>query len=296
MTESVLEPIDQVKALLRNLKASRGDLAARRLAMEQSGARTPLPEQVSVTEEVLAGVRALRLSTPSAVNTRHVLYVHGGAYVAGSAQSYRMFGSRIAVGLDAVVHVLDYRLAPEHPFPAAVLDTEAAYGALVKEYPDAKIAVVGDSAGAGAAIAAIVRVLGEGGEAPAALACISPYTDMRLDSRSHRERAERDPFLTTVNLRADAELYLQGASPTDPSASPILADLSGLPPTLVQVGTEEIIYDDSADFARLAREQGVEVEFREWEGMVHVWHAFAAILPEAREAIAEMIGFLRARL
>lgn len=285
-------PLETIRAMLRARRDAAAPLAARRAGMDGFGASIPVPAGVAITAiEVAPGLSAERIGTGAGAGSpgRAILYVHGGAYVAGSPQSHRPLGVALARGTGIDVIMLDYRLAPEHAFPAAVDDVAAALAALRAA---GEVVLVGDSAGGGAALAATTRLAAAGQPLPSAIALISPWLDLTLAGTSHAERGDRDPFLTTVGLAADAATYLAGADPRHPEASPLRTDLAGLPPLLVQVGSEEILFDDSQDLATRARAAGVAVRLSVWDGMFHVWHAFAGMIPEGDAAIAELIEFI----
>ncbi|HEV2639541.1 MAG TPA: alpha/beta hydrolase [Actinocrinis sp.] len=224
-----------------------------------------------------------------------VLYLHGGSYTMGSPRSHRHLAKEVGIQAAASVLVLDYRRPPEHPFPAAVDDAMAAYHHLREQgVPAERIALAGDSAGSGLALALLQRLRELAEPLPAAAACLSPWTDLSCGFSSHDTLAERDPVLRTDDLRAMGRLYLGGADPHTPLASPAFADLAGLPPLLVQVGTEEILLDDAVVLADRARAAGVPVEFELWPGMFHVWHYYFPLLSEGREAIASIGRFIAA--
>jgi phosphinothricin tripeptide acetyl hydrolase len=226
-----------------------------------------------------------------------LLYLHGGSYVLGSAASHRHLARAIGAELEASVLTLDYRRAPEWPFPAGVDDAVAAYQMLASRGVTAeRIAVAGDSAGGGLALALLQRLRAGGQPLPSAVACLSPWTDLGCASATHATHAARDPVLCTDDLRAMAALYLDGASVTEPLASPAFADLSGLPPMLVQVGSEEILLDDARRLAGRALADGVPIECQEWEGMFHVWQYYFPVLSEGRDAVREIGRFFRKAL
>ncbi len=243
------------------------------------------------------GVPAEWVAVSGAAEDRAVLYLHGSAFITGSAETHREIGARISAASGARVLVLEYRLAPEHPFPAAVHDVLAACRWLATAgIPFANLALAGDSAGGGLALAALVALRGEGDALPACAALISPWAELVGTGDSMRTRAEADPWLTPERLGAAAQLYLSGADPRAPLASPLFADLHGLPPLLIQVGDDEILLDDSVRLAERARAAGVEVELEVWDGMWHVWHQWAAQVPEAQRAIDGLGRFIDRQL
>ena len=192
---------------------------------------------------------------------------------------------------------MDYRLAPEHPFPAALEDAVAAYRWLLADGADSRrIAVMGDSAGGNLAFAMLLKARDEGLPLPAAAVGLSPWLDLALASPSFRLNAEADPILNADEAPKFVEYYLAGADPRMPYASPLYGDPAGLPPTLLQVGSDEILRDDSVRMAEKLRAAGCHVELEVWPRMPHVWHLFAPVLPEARRAIERIGTFLDSRL
>ena len=192
---------------------------------------------------------------------------------------------------------VDYGLVPEHPFPRAVEDAVCAYRFLRRlGFAAARIAVAGDSAGGGLTVATLLALRDAGDELPAAGVALSPWFDLSLSGASMDQRAEADPIVRREELQAMATAYLGGRDPRTPLASPLFADLRALPPLLVHVGTAEILLDDSTRFADQARAAGVAVDLEVWDDMIHVWHAFASVLPEGREAIARIAQYLEPRL
>jgi len=229
---------------------------------------------------------------------RAVLYFHGGAFVCGTLDGYRSMLSHFAAACRATIDVLEYRLAPEHPFPAAHDDAFAAWrfssASEPKSEPKKQWVMMGDSAGANLALATMVRARDEGLPLPKAAVFVSPMLDLELGAESFERNAERDPLVRRGDSRAYASLYLKGASARDPRASPLFADLHGLPPIYVQVGKDECLHDDATRFADEARAAGVDVTLDEFDGVFHVWHFFAGIAPESDDAIERIGRFVRA--
>ncbi len=223
-----------------------------------------------------------------------VLYLHGGGYVIGSPATHRGLAERLSKAASTRVLVIDYRLAPEHPFPAPVEDATTAYRWLLASGTEAsRIAVAGDSAGGGLTAATLVALRDAGDAMPGAGICLSPWADMEDIGASMTERAALDPMVQKEGLLGMASLYLQGADPRSPLAAPLYADLQGLPPLLIQVGTSETLYDDATRLADRAKAAGVDVTLEPWDEMIHVWHLFAPMLPEGQKAIDRIGEFLR---
>lgn len=238
-------------------------------------------------------IPALRVST-GAPEGAAVLYLHGGGYCIGSPETHRALAGHIAKAGGAACFLPDYRLAPEHPHPAALEDALAAYRWLLAQ-PQApsKIAIAGDSAGGGLTLALALAIRAAGLPQPAALVLMSPWTDLALTGASFMERAARDPILSPAIGRLWSRLYLGAQSPREPLCSPLYADLAGLPPMLLQVGSEEILLDDSRRLATRARAAGVAVTLNEYQGLWHDFQLQAGILQASDAAIAEIGAFLR---
>jgi len=227
---------------------------------------------------------------------RVLLYLHGGGYVIGSCNTHRALAAHIAMESYADLLLPEYRLAPEHPFPAALIDAVTAYRWLLEQgYPPEQIVLAGDSAGGGLAIAALLELRELGLPLPAAVVCISPLTDAAGRGESMTTNLHRDPWLTPESNRFLLTHYLDGQSPRHPLISPIHAKLDGLPPLLIQVGSDEILLSDSLRLADVARASGVEVTLRIWPQMWHVFHLMTPALPEAEEAIHEIGVFVQHR-
>ena len=240
------------------------------------------------------GVTAEWVTAEGASDSRVVLYFHGGGYIIGSPRTHRPMLAELSHASGARVLALDYRLAPEHPFPAPVEDAVASYRWLLNEgYDPARIAVAGDSAGGGLTVAMMVQARYVGLPVPGAAVCISPWVDMEGLGDSMETRAEADPMVMKEGLLLSAKTYLGGSDPRAPLAAPLYADLRGLPPILIQVGDAEVLLDDSTRLAGVAREAGVEVEMDVWDDMIHVWHLFAPILPEGKQAISQAGEFIK---
>lgn len=248
------------------------------------------------TEVDAGGVPGLLTAVAQSRADRCVLYFHGGGYCIGTAALYRDFLWRMAGAAGAQVFYFDYRLAPENPFPAALDDAIAAYRWLASRFDRRHIVFAGDSAGGGLLLATMLRLRDEGAQLPRAAAALSPWTDLTLTGESMRANAEADPMLDPDHMPDLVRSYCAGADPHNPYISPIYGDPAGLPPTLIQAGSDEILRDDAVRMADKMRAAGCEVELELWEKMPHVWHLYARLVPEARRAVARIGEFLQARM
>jgi acetyl esterase/lipase len=259
-------------------------------------APTPLlatPSAPLVYQPVVAGgVAAEWVSVPQARDEAVILYLHGGCYGMGSVETHRELMTRIAIASSMKLIGINYRLAPANPFPAAVEDAAAAYRWLLEQGMQ-RIVIAGDSAGAGLELAMTLKMRDEAVPIPAAIACISPWVDLALTGDSMESRAAEDPIVSHGMLSGWAKLYLGNNDLRTPLASPLYADLRGLPPLLIQVGSAEVLLDDATRLSEKASAAGVEARLEVWPEMIHVWHSFAAVLAEGREAIAGIGRFLR---
>lgn len=268
-----------------------------RAEMELLGDRFTPPEDAVVQRTFTGGINAEWVSAPNVDEERAILYFHGGGYVLGSPHSHRNLAYHLSNYASAPVLLLDYRMGPENPFPAAVHDAVTAWRALLAQgYLPKKLGIAGDSAGGGLAVAAQVQIRSEGLPLPAASVCISPWTDMEGTGETVKSKAEEDPMVKEDVLLWMAKQYLGDANPKAPLASPIYADLTGLPPMLIQVGGAEILLDDANRLAARAEANGVDVTLKVWANMVHVWHLFQPILSEGDDGLAEAGAWFNARL
>ena len=271
-------------------------LADRRKQYERAERVFPVPPEVKVETITLGGVRAERLTPPSVTNAA-ILYLHGGGYCIGSPRSHRHLAAAIGIAAEAVVILPDYRLAPEHPFPAAVEDAVAVYRAMLADgISPARIVIAGDSAGGGLTVATLIALRDAGVALPAAGVCLSPWTDLTCSGKSYNTRAAADPIVKDENITEMATAYLAGRDPKTPLASPLFADLRGLPPLLIQVGDAEVLLDDSVMLAERAKAAGVDATLEVWDEMVHVWPWFLTMLDEAPAAVDKIAKFARSRV
>ncbi len=242
------------------------------------------------------GVPSEWVSAPGADAARAVLYLHGGGYAIGSLNTHRRLAYDISAASSARVLVIDYRLAPEHPFPAAVEDAAKAWRWLLAQgIAPSKLAIAGDSAGGGLTIATLVNLRDQKLALPACAVAISPWVDMEAVGTSMTARAKQDPMVQKPGLQWMAGLYLAGKDPKSPLAAPLHADLKGLPPVLVQVGSAETLLDDATRIAERLHKSGVEVKLAIWPNQLHVFPFFAPILSEGRDGCVEIGNFIRAK-
>jgi epsilon-lactone hydrolase len=222
-----------------------------------------------------------------------VLYLHGGGYLFGSPKTHHQVLIAMAKAFHAPAYGLDYRLAPEHPFPAAVEDATSAYQWLLQRHPQAQIVLAGDSAGGGLAIAAALVIRDRGWTGAHAIVGFSPYTDLAVTGASVQSNAKSCAMFTPRGIHEAAALYLAGANARDPRASPLYADFAGLPPMLLFASRHEILRDDTLRLAERASAAGVNVQLVVRDRLPHVWPVFVGILPEAREAFTTVATFAR---
>ena len=292
---------DAIDALRDRRKASASQalptLEERRATFIPGDRLHPVPDDVLVTEVTAGGVPAHWLTAPGADTGRVLLFLHGGGYELGSVRSDGELAARLGRASGMRVLFPEYRLAPEHPFPAAVDDVLAAWRWLRtgQELSAGSLAVAGDSAGGGLAVALLVATRDAGQALPAAAVLMSPTVDLTSSGASMTERADQDPISTPAMLRQFASGYLAGADPKTPLASPLFASLAGLPPLLIQVGTADLLLSDSERLAAAAAQAGVDVILEVGEGLPHVYQLRLGT-PEAAEATEQIGKFLRARV
>jgi monoterpene epsilon-lactone hydrolase len=284
-------------AQLRAIIAARpraSEIAQMRLDADARGKAFGLAGDVTVEPIVVNGVRAEWISTPGADPSSAILYLHGGGYVICSLDSHRHLMAEVGRASGARTLAIDYRLAPEHPFPAPIEDTVAAYRYLLDSgIKPNRIALAGDSAGGGLVVGALLAIREAGLPLPACGWCISPWVDMEARGQSFTDRAEADPTVQKATILMMAEWYLGGADPCHPHAAPIHGDLRGLPPLLIQVGAAETLLDDSVALARKAGASDVVVDLQIWPEMIHIWHIYFPMLSAGRRAIASGGSFVR---
>ena len=298
-------PSQAMQNVMDDLRAQRAasagqappSLAERRATFAPAGRPHAVPDDVAVTDVTAGRVPAHWLAAPGTVAGRVLLFLHGGGFEFGSVRSDGELASRLGRASGMRVLFPEYRLAPEHPFPAAIDDALAAWRWLRtdQKLSASSIAVAGDSAGGGLAVALLVAIRDAGEALPAAAVLMSPTVDLTSSGASMTERAEQDPISTPAMLRQFASDYLAGADPKTPLASPLFAALAGLPPLLVLVGTADLLLSDSERLASAAVEAGVDVTLQIREGLPHVYPIMLGT-PEAAEATEEIGKFLRAQV
>jgi monoterpene epsilon-lactone hydrolase len=291
------EQHQQVVALIRSMAEqapAEESLEASRERLDASDVIFPVPPEVEITPFDIHGIACERHHPPSADTSRLLVYLHGGSYTAGSLRSHRALVARLARACECDAVAVDYRLAPEHPFPAGLDDARRTYLDLLGNGADPdRTIVMGDSAGGGLAAALLLALRDGGDPLPAGAVLLSPWLDLTLEAPSITGVAAADPMLHEPSLARSAEAYA-GTDLRRPLVSPVFADLSGLPPMLILVGTAEILVDDSTTFARRAQEAGADVDLDVEEGLIHVW-PFIDGLPEAAAALERVSAWVGIR-
>ncbi|MDQ1145969.1 monoterpene epsilon-lactone hydrolase [Bacillus sp. SORGH_AS 510] len=283
-----------VRQFLQMSKAKQSpgaNIETARKGLESLSSLTPIAQDISVEKVDIEGIPAEWVTAPNAVDDRVFLYLHGGAYIMGSCNTHRYLASKLSRSTAARVLVPEYRLAPENPYPAAIEDAIRVYRSLLTSGVSPKnIVIGGDSAGGGLTLATLLSLKDANDPLPALAVLLSPWTDMEGTGESMVTRAESDPWLSPDATRLSPKLYIRDLDPRHPLVSPIYADLTGLPPMLVHVGNDEILLSDAARLVDRARAAGVEVDFKIWEDMWHVFQTFA--IPEGLQAIDEIGEFV----
>lgn len=292
------KPIDQVIARVQSVYGSWG----RKTTVQKMRADWEMLfgyEDESQYPEIehLNGVSVAWVGSPALSRDRVIIYLHGGGYQVGSIRSHCAMMKNLSDHANCVVLGVDYRLAPEHTFPAPIDDCLNVISALTElGVAPANIAMVGDSAGANLALAATLKLKLEGRDCPAALALMSPWTDLLANGESYTTRREADPIHNQKMILRMAGAYLGGADAAQPLASPLNADLSGMPPVFIQVGDRETVLSDATALAAELRARGGVVECQVWDDMIHVFQQFPDLLPEATDAIADLAEFVKLHL
>jgi monoterpene epsilon-lactone hydrolase len=292
------EQRDGLDQFLRQATLDLGvDVREQRANLERLLTATPLADDVSAAPGTLGGIPMVAVDVTGAASDDIILYFHGGVYALGSAASSVGLASELARRAGTRAISVDYRLAPESPYPAALEDAVAAYrGLLASGQPADRIALAGESAGAGLAVATLVALKAAGLPQPSSAVLMSPWADLTLAGASMATKASIDPELTREGLRRAAADYVAAGDAADGQISPVFADLTGLPPLLIQVGSHEILLDDATRLAARAAAADVAVTLEVTPGVPHVFQAFAALLDEADAALTRAGAFLRAHL
>ncbi|MCX5576827.1 alpha/beta hydrolase [Kaistia terrae] len=295
MTDTATE-IAAVRALLAAGERP-ADLAGRRKRLDGLTARYDMPADVVVKPVDADGVKAEWTLTPDADPKRAILFLHGGGYAAGSIRSHRHMLAQAGREAGTRTLALDYRLAPENPFPAALEDALTGYRFLLAQgFLPENIVLAGESAGGGLAISTLVSLRDAGTPLPACAWCASPWVDLEMSAATMESKAAVDPLIQRPYLQELATAYLHGADPRNPLVSPIHADLKGLPPLLIQVGSDETLLEDAIRLAGVAASADVRTSLQVWPQMIHAWHLFYPQLADGRRSLAEMGAFVRAVL
>jgi len=290
------EELQNIVTLLRAQPVLSGaPVGELRANMEMMATAVPPPDDVAFEPVDAGGVPGEWVTAPGARTDAAMLYLHGGGYAIGSIATHRRLAAAISRAAGIRLLLVDYRLAPEHPHPAAVDDAVAAYRWLLGEGLDrADLAIAGDSAGGGLTVATLLALRDRGEPLPACAVPISPWVDMDQSASSYATRADLDPMVSAAGLKQMADWYLAGQPLDTPLASPLHADLTGLPPLLVHVGDHEVLLDDATRLVERARQHGVDAVCEVGPECFHVWHAFP--IPEAEDAIGRIAEFVRRRI
>jgi epsilon-lactone hydrolase len=298
-SDSVAMPVDRAIERIRAVYWSwNRDTTVVQMRSDWDAAFAGCTVPVSCRHVSADGVDGEWIVPADAPRDKAILYFHGGGFRIGSVTSHRDLIARMAEASGCRVLAINYRLAPEHRFPAALDDALRAYGWMLGQgLKQANIAFAGDSAGGNLVLGAMLALRARSGPLPAAGVLMSPWTDLAATGASYESRATADPIHQRAMIKALAKNYLgEHGDPRDPLASPLYADVAGLPPLLIQVGDRETVLDDSTSFADKARAAGVEVELEVWDNMIHVFQMFGTELAEARQAVASIAKFLARRL
>lgn len=270
-------------------------LEQRRREWEADAHLAVLPEGARFSPQIAGGIQCEWMEMPHVSTDRVFLFIHGGNYNAGSPRTHRLLAANLSRATHMRLLVPDYRLAPEHPFPAGVKDALLVYQWLLNQgFSEQNIVVGGDSAGGGLALTMLLALKAAGARMPRAGILLAPWTDLTVSSPTYETNRAFDPIITRERLQQSGLWYAGQRDPADPLLSPLFADLNGLPPLVIHAGSDEVMLDDSRRFAERARAAGVPVELEVFEGMWHVFHSAGTGIPEARQAINGIGSFVRA--
>ncbi len=296
------QQLDKILKIFERQNTSSGSgkqpsLKQSREVLDENGAKFKVPADVTLEPVSADGVDAEFLTAPGSDPEKVVLYLHGGGYAIGSIKSHRYLMQNISRASSARTLGINYALAPENPFPAAIEDAASAYRWLLKRgFKPRNIAIAGDSAGGGLTLATLLYLRDAGDPLPAAGVGISPWTDMTCSADSYTTRLAIDPMVLGNGLQKMADFYVGDADKKNPLASPVFADMTGMPPLLIHVGGREVLYDDAITVYENAKKAGVDVELLDEPEMFHVWHAFAPMLDEAQQAVDKIGVYLRRKM
>jgi monoterpene epsilon-lactone hydrolase len=271
-----------------------------RKGMEGATRMAFLPAKTKVEQTSCDGVSAEWVCAKNVNEKNVVLFLHGGGYNTGSPSTHRELAAHISKASSAKVLLPDYRLAPENPFPAALEDATTSYRWLIESsYSSSKIAIAGDSAGGGLTLVTCISIRDTSDPIPSSLACISPWADLEMTGKSVKTLASMDPMVSLASTQIMASIqimasnYIGSNDPRSPLISPVHADLKDFPPMIIQVGSDEILLDDSRRMAERAKQAGVDLTINIYEGMWHVFHIFYRLMPEAKYAVHELGSFIK---
>lgn len=290
--------VDRVVSMFNEaIPAERGGtLAEVRKGYEAVLAQLPIPDEALITPGTYGGVGGYWVQAAEASNERIGVMLHGGGYVMGSAKGYRAFAAEVSRATNSRVFVAEYRLAPEHQFPAAIEDASRVLAAAINEVGPQSVFAIGDSAGGGLVVSSLWELRRTQAPLPACIVLVSALVDLTGTNRSYEELADVDPICSQAGIRHNAALYLGGQGPDEaPAAFPMLSDLGWLPRCLLLVGGAEVLRDDSRNLAEKLEREGARAEYREYDGMVHVWPLFSSFIPQGQDALEEIGAFVLAQ-
>ena len=293
VSEGMLRVIELLKK--QGEEALKKRVGDSRAGLEMLGRMDKIAEDITIEDVNVNGIASIWISNPNVVANRVVLYFHGGGYFEGSINSHKGLAARISHASKSKVLMPEYRLAPENPYPAALDDAVKTYKWLLEKegISPEKVIIGGDSAGGGLTAATLVKLRDLGIPLPAAAVLLSPWTDLDVTGDSMRSKKREDPFIKIGDVFWMSSLYCGDEDPRNPYISPLYADLKGLPPLLIHVGSAELLLDDSTRFAEKAKLAGVDVTLEIWEDMIHVFQAFALWAPEGQKGIDKIGEFIR---
>ena len=282
------------RIIMKRANQNRGTITEQRKSMEALIKWVKVSKLVHVEKLNADSVEIEKISYANADKENIIMHLHGGGYTTGSINTYRILEASISKPSKSLVILPEYKLAPEYPFPSAINDALKVYRWILKQgIKSSNIIISGDSAGGGLAVATVMSLRDNGEPLPAGIICISPWVDLCCKGNSHVTKAKVDPALTLSYVRECILHYAGQEDLKNPFLSPIYGDFHNLPPMLIQVGSEEILLDDSIVLAKKARSANVDVNFKIWNGMWHEWHMFGNFIPESRQALEEIGSFTR---